>query len=355
MPKTWFRVHAGGPNSIIDNKKLQRLQPSLFKWVVNLWALGCEKEGILPSPEDIAWRLHESEGQTRKALEELTKKRFLDHIDGVLTVHEWAAHQFEVDSSTLRVREYRRKLAESGSSPAHFQKFRPMVLERDSYSCVYCASQEKLVVDHVVPVSRGGWTDIDNLVTACRRCNSGKAGRTPEEAGLTVLSEASKKLVTAAVMKWRDKDLLVAVTETDLGDSVTSRVRASESESESVRSGSFVSSEQKNTEVTVTPGHWEEYISIFLLGGKELNEEDLKECRRFWDRLPIEERIAAVVHAKTLVIETDTDFLPFPVNHLRKKPWTRRGPGRLIPEPQKLSKAAIGQSKAAAEFLAEEE
>ena len=30
-------------------------------------------------------------------------------------------------------------------------------------------------VDHIVPVSKGGTNDLDNLVTACEQCNLGKS------------------------------------------------------------------------------------------------------------------------------------------------------------------------------------
>lgn len=56
-------------------------------------------------------------------------------------------------------------------------KKRFMVMERDGFKCRYCgatADEARLEVDHVVPVSKGGGDDMDNLVTACRECNSGK-------------------------------------------------------------------------------------------------------------------------------------------------------------------------------------
>ncbi len=59
-------------------------------------------------------------------------------------------------------------------------KVRHAVLKRDGYQCVKCgASPEKdksvvLEVDHVVPVSRGGSSDIENLQTLCLACNQGK-------------------------------------------------------------------------------------------------------------------------------------------------------------------------------------
>lgn len=59
---------------------------------------------------------------------------------------------------------------------------RQAVLERDEYTCVYCGRRSgRLTLDHVVPVSRGGSSVLENLVTACVGCNSAKATKTPEE------------------------------------------------------------------------------------------------------------------------------------------------------------------------------
>ena len=58
---------------------------------------------------------------------------------------------------------------------------------RDNYTCKYCKKQlsaEELSIDHVLPKSRGGKETWDNLVTACKPCNSKKGDRTPEEAGM---------------------------------------------------------------------------------------------------------------------------------------------------------------------------
>ena len=51
------------------------------------------------------------------------------------------------------------------------------VFARDNYKCVRCGSGEKLTVDHVVPMVRGGTNDIDNLQTLCKSCNSKKCDR----------------------------------------------------------------------------------------------------------------------------------------------------------------------------------
>lgn len=61
---------------------------------------------------------------------------------------------------------------------------RQNIFRRDGYQCQYCGSREHLTLDHVIPKSRGGKTHWDNLITACRRCNSRKGDCTPEQSGL---------------------------------------------------------------------------------------------------------------------------------------------------------------------------
>lgn len=44
-------------------------------------------------------------------------------------------------------------------------------------ACCYCGSREFLSVDHLIPTKRGGADSGDNVVWACRRCNSAKCAR----------------------------------------------------------------------------------------------------------------------------------------------------------------------------------
>ncbi len=44
-------------------------------------------------------------------------------------------------------------------------------------ACCYCGSREYLSVDHLIPTKRGGANTGDNLVWACRSCNSSKCAR----------------------------------------------------------------------------------------------------------------------------------------------------------------------------------
>jgi 5-methylcytosine-specific restriction endonuclease McrA len=62
---------------------------------------------------------------------------------------------------------------------------RENVYRRDGYACVYCGcdNRKTLTLDHVIPQSKGGKDAWDNLVTACKKCNSEKSNLTLEEYG----------------------------------------------------------------------------------------------------------------------------------------------------------------------------
>jgi len=60
---------------------------------------------------------------------------------------------------------------------------RRAVFIRDSHTCQYCGGGAENV-DHVIPRSRGGTHTWDNVVAACKRCNSRKENRLPHEVGL---------------------------------------------------------------------------------------------------------------------------------------------------------------------------
>ena len=51
------------------------------------------------------------------------------------------------------------------------------VWDRDDWTCQHCGTHRDLTVDHVVPVSKGGTDDLDNLQTLCGTCNSRKGAR----------------------------------------------------------------------------------------------------------------------------------------------------------------------------------
>jgi 5-methylcytosine-specific restriction endonuclease McrA len=65
---------------------------------------------------------------------------------------------------------------------------RRTVFARDGHRCQYCGSPAESI-DHVLPRSRGGLHAWDNVVAACRRCNTRKEDHLPHEAGLVLRSQ----------------------------------------------------------------------------------------------------------------------------------------------------------------------
>lgn len=115
----WFRMYS----EVLNDPKVQRLAGDDFK-VALLAAIAGEKGAFTP---------------------------FIDGPYSRPFAHEWAAIRSEV-------------------------------FARDGYTCTYCGSHGvQLECDHVVPVSRGGTSEMDNLTTACRPCNRSKRAKTLAE------------------------------------------------------------------------------------------------------------------------------------------------------------------------------
>jgi 5-methylcytosine-specific restriction endonuclease McrA len=69
---------------------------------------------------------------------------------------------------------------------------RKNVLLRDRYRCQYCGKEfapSMLTLDHVIPTSQRGKTQWDNVVAACKACNTRKGNRRPSEAGMALLKK----------------------------------------------------------------------------------------------------------------------------------------------------------------------
>lgn len=78
-------------------------------------------------------------------------------------------------------------LANNNESPLNNRT----LFNRDNHICLYCGnkfSPINLSRDHVTPLFQGGKDLWVNVVSACKRCNNAKAGRTPEQANMELLA-----------------------------------------------------------------------------------------------------------------------------------------------------------------------
>lgn len=102
---TWFRFYT----SALNDPKVQRLPPALFKTWVNILCVASEENGSLPPVEELAVKLRLRPDRCQSAVSKLTVRRLLDVKDGDSVVHNWKARQFISDVSTQRVRDYRKR------------------------------------------------------------------------------------------------------------------------------------------------------------------------------------------------------------------------------------------------------
>lgn len=72
---------------------------------------------------------------------------------------------------------------------------RANVYARDGYRCQYCGQKKiasQLNYDHVIPRSKGGKTNWENIVASCISCNLKKGDKTLKQAGMVFLKKPVK-------------------------------------------------------------------------------------------------------------------------------------------------------------------
>ena len=73
------------------------------------------------------------------------------------------------------------------SENPNFTRFN--VFLRDKFTCQYCGDKKDLTFDHLLPKSKGGLTDWNNVVTACSDCNVKKGGKFYEHCDLKLTTK----------------------------------------------------------------------------------------------------------------------------------------------------------------------
>ena len=102
----WFRVY----DDLVDDPKVQRLDPSLFKALINLWCLTSANDGVLPPIDEIAFKLRMKPEKAQRVLNELRAAGLIDDDEKGARPHNWdrAAIQ-KRRCSTSRVRRFRER------------------------------------------------------------------------------------------------------------------------------------------------------------------------------------------------------------------------------------------------------
>ena len=81
---------------------------------------------------------------------------------------------------------------------------RKNILVRDDYQCQYCTKHFKekdLTVDHVIPRSKGGKSEWDNVVAACKCCNQRKKDYLVENSPVSLMRKPKKPSYRSLIKK----------------------------------------------------------------------------------------------------------------------------------------------------------
>ncbi len=102
----WFRFYEGA----LDDPKVQKLPPKMFKAWINLLCLASRHDGEIPEASVIAFALRISEVEATDTFAFLFNSGLFDRdTDGRVTPHNWASRQFKSDVSNERVKRHRER------------------------------------------------------------------------------------------------------------------------------------------------------------------------------------------------------------------------------------------------------
>lgn len=99
----WLRLH----DEVVDDPKVQRLPDAMFKAWINMLCLAKRYDGVVPK-NDIAFALRISEKGATAIVNDLVERNLFEDHGDVVTPHNWDGRQYKSDSSTERVKRFRK-------------------------------------------------------------------------------------------------------------------------------------------------------------------------------------------------------------------------------------------------------
>lgn len=101
----WFRFY----HEVVDDPKVQRLHPILFKHWINILCLASRnsERGVVPCVADLAFGLRLSESKVRAICVELISSELIERDGDQLRMHGWSKRQKRSDDVTPRVNKHR--------------------------------------------------------------------------------------------------------------------------------------------------------------------------------------------------------------------------------------------------------
>lgn len=154
MANPWFRMYS----EFSDDPKVQMMSEAMQRRLTMLMCLRCKDELHKLNDEHIAFALRITSEQLAETKICLVDAGFIDD--------KWCLIDWNRSQSPDR-------------PPTHvWRVIRDRIFRRDDFTCTYCRQRGgKLECDHIIPVSKGGSHEDDNLTTSCFTCNRDKSDK----------------------------------------------------------------------------------------------------------------------------------------------------------------------------------
>jgi 5-methylcytosine-specific restriction endonuclease McrA len=165
-----------------DNHSFWRMSDAEFRVSFLLLAASWHQVPAASVPDDDRFNAHLTTVSLRKwrSTKAAVLKDWVHCSDGRF-YHPVIAPR-ALDAWRVKLRQMGRIIRRVEMESGLWQARRMEVFRRDNFTCRYCGARNgKLECDHVHPLSRGGNSEVDNLVTACKPCNRSKAAKTIQE------------------------------------------------------------------------------------------------------------------------------------------------------------------------------
>ena len=144
----WIKLYV----DILQDYELGTLSDSQLGQLVKLWILAAGCDNAIPNDQAFVRRLT---GSSSLRLDFFIERGLLEPTKQKTKRPKWPSRHI---SAALREE----------------------VLTRDSHQCRSCSQSVYLEIDHVVPVSLGGKSELGNLQVLCRSCNRKKRAKSAE-------------------------------------------------------------------------------------------------------------------------------------------------------------------------------
>jgi len=150
-PLQWFRFYA----EAVDDPKVQRLPPHLFKTWINLLCIASQSGGTLPSLDDLAFRLRMSSHDAEQQISDLILAGLIDITEAGRSPHNWSGRQFQSDCSTERVKKHRRNKAATLCNVSETASETPPEQSRAETE-----QKQTVCADEIPPDGQPGWQNL---------------------------------------------------------------------------------------------------------------------------------------------------------------------------------------------------